>query len=526
MRRVGGFVLAIVAVVLVVFAWLPAEEVAGGKNNVTNDLECPIIYGEVDTVFKDKDTGALTLASTKYPHYTGTVYTSGSNWWTLTDREPRGIAIFDLNDAVLPEDSKVMLGLGDAGFKLCDDPSDCGNSPQSPNAISISAFTAKGPNVVVGDWATSASRLTVLTTDPGQHLPISEPYYYVDVTDAVVELLKNVENGERYLGLKFEATKASDYEDLSMSFGNGVYSVQLQVIADPKRIVETALDAEETYDNYIVTKQGEIVVDGPRIEMRFQPTCGNEQLALKTLEKALNIDHFNWEQTIELPSNWTSYVAGGVTQGSGLFATNIERKCQRLGDAVNSLKYLEGPLAGEDIQLSPISGVLYDPILISPAGSDQFQVVAVDGPDPDDLCWFPLPLYGEDNYTPYYIIPNEAVNHTSTYVANFADEPYVENWSLMYGSDEVNQFIRFSTSLVGVSNGQVIVRSKPVEWKSNAHFVRLSSNASGGVGQFKPVPYFLEIFPQVSGGIFDLNPPGSTPTPGDDYSIHFPMVIQ
>lgn len=539
MQKAGFLVLVIVAIVLGVSALLPTKEAAGHENVAANDLECPLVYAQTDTVYRD-EAGGLALYSNRPPHYAGAITVTGSNWWDANPpyNQARGIAIFDLKEFAMPQDAKVILGLGDSGGKTCDDPRDCSGSPPSPNSIAILSFEADRPDPIVAHWAASAERVTVLTTDATQHGGL-EPVYFVDVTETVREF---VENDKQYLGFRFEPTKASDFEGFSIEPpgslpGDLDYTIQMQVVADPKEIVETALDAEETYNNYIVTKHGEVVVDGPRIEMRFQPRCGNEELALKTLEKALDIDHFNWEQTREEPSNWTAYIADhvGETEEIDRAYTNLNMTCRRFGWETNSLTYAYGPFAGQSVDLVPVAGPKYDPFVSIPAGPDKIEVIGIDGPGENDICWVILPYWGGDGgkqdyasrdaFTPYYNIPYEVAQHTTEYSLDFMDEPKLPDWALTYNSNSVNQFWRFSTSLVGVKDGRVVISSNPVHWKTNANVViaAASEEAKVAVGQASPIPYFLE-FTETFGGIFDVEASEITSPPPPAYSLHLPMV--
>ncbi len=246
-----------------------------------------------------------------------------------------------------------------------------------------------------------------------------------------------------------------------------------------------------------------------RMELTFNPDA-----PLKDLERALQIDHFNWfQQVTHIPDNWVAVV---VKSNDG-FNTSTIVPNDDFTSAVNSLL-----VASNKSNLIGLIDTI--PQVLDKEAKYAFQTdVLVDGKiilDSWVQDWSDgaLPYFNEsqgkfDRGTTTWALPTVSDASVTDYTSDsvkFYDAPF----SKVFNPNDPNDFFGFQTELVGVrADGTIRFLAEEFPgigliWKWNSN--TLTANSAGGAssldGQY------------LSGGIFnvksDLIPSAVVPLPG------------
>jgi len=216
------------------------------------------------------------------------------------------------------------------------------------------------------------------------------------------------------------------------------------------------------------------------IEMaaKFAPTFPDgSAVSLNVLTTALDIDHFNWVQTVSGPGNMQI----------------------RIVDA-------NGQIVDSDP--SP----LYDPV-VEVVGNERYQI-KVDGNALGDVRTMNVNIPpGQDDAIPFWATSPVRNHFAKDFIVNdheffFSDSPAVPDWAL----DGPNFFMSFETELVGVKDNGTVVRFRDqpktrFRWKSNARFIDDLDNTIGGVNRaaFFASPFAESFDIELIGGVYDAD---------------------
>lgn len=230
------------------------------------------------------------------------------------------------------------------------------------------------------------------------------------------------------------------------------------------------------------------VAGGTKLVASFVPGQGSPDgpLTLSEAEVVLGMDHFNWVQTIRVPSNMQLQIWRNVTQ------TNL----------VNGR-----PSDGE---LIATPAPAYDPV---PSGGDDRYFLRVDGNKLGDVLYWPINYSNPDSVEPYLQeIPAEwkildiPGGTQSSVEFDFIDQPSLPAKFFLF----TNSFLTFETRLVGMSpSGDWSSFNQPrteFTWKFNSY------HGPTRLGYLAGRP--ADAPPILDGGVFDVRYDDGTLVPG------------